>query len=77
MLPLARRTSAALSNWLGWRWNGAARLEPDLDRVPAMADERDAQWARIASADFLEPDEKRALLGLPPRGGVATGCAKE
>lgn len=65
--PLARRTGAALSRWLGWRWGGAVRIEPDLDRTPALAAERDAQWARIAAADFLDADEKRRLLGLPPR----------
>lgn len=65
--PLARRTASALSGWLGWRWGGAVRVEPDLDRVPALSEERDAQWNRIANADFLDADEKRRLLGLPPR----------
>lgn len=65
--PLSRRLSAALSDWLGWRWGGAVLIEPDLDRTPAMAAERDAQWARIAAADFLDADEKRAMLGLPRR----------
>ena len=40
-------------------------LKPDLDQVPALAAERDAQWSRVAAADFLTQDEKRALLGLP------------
>jgi phage portal protein BeeE len=34
--------------------------------VPALAAERDAQWSRVAAADFLTVAEKRALLGLPP-----------
>ncbi len=65
--PLVRRTAAALTGWLGWRWGGAVRCEPELDKVPALASERDAQWKRIATADFLDADEKRSLLGLPPR----------
>jgi HK97 family phage portal protein len=65
--PLARRLAAAMTEWLGWRWGGAVHIEPDLDRTPATAAERDAQWARIAAADFLDADEKRALLGLPKR----------
>jgi phage portal protein BeeE len=40
-------------------------LKPDLDQVPALAQERDAQWARVAGADFLTQAEKRSLLGLP------------
>jgi phage portal protein BeeE len=27
--------------------------------------ERDAQWARVTTADFLTEAEKRRLLGLP------------
>jgi HK97 family phage portal protein len=65
--PLVRRTTAALTGWLGWRWGGAVRIEPDLDGAPALAPERDAQWARVARADFLDADEKRRMLGLPPR----------
>ena len=40
-------------------------LKPDLDQVPALSAERDAQWARVAAANFLTQAEKRALLGLP------------
>ncbi len=40
-------------------------LKPDLDAVPALSAEREALWNRVARAEFLSPDEKRALLGLP------------
>ena len=40
-------------------------LKPDLDNVAALATEREAQWKRVANADFLTPAEKRAMLGLP------------
>jgi phage portal protein BeeE len=43
----------------------ALDLAPDLDQVPALAAERDAQWARVSAADFLSEAEKRSLLGLP------------
>jgi HK97 family phage portal protein len=69
--PLVRRTAAALTGWLGWRWGGAVRVEPDLDQVSALAGEREAQWRRIATADFLTEDEKRRMLGLAPRDGAA------
>jgi phage portal protein BeeE len=47
-------------------------LRPDLDQIPALAVERDQQWARVGAADFLTSAEKRALLGLPrlPEAGV-------
>jgi phage portal protein BeeE len=49
---------------------GAVELRPDLDQVPALAAERDQLWGRIGAADFLDDDEKRAALGLPPRAGA-------
>ena len=40
------------------------RLAVDIDRVPALAEDREAQWRAVAGADFLTGEEKRALLGL-------------
>ncbi len=65
VLPLATRVAAALSEWLSDFSGQAVELKPDLDQVPALAAERDAQWARVTAADFLSDAEKRALLGLP------------
>jgi phage portal protein BeeE len=49
----------------------AVELKPDLDQVSALAPERDAQWNRVAKADFLTADEKRSMLGLPPLNAEA------
>ncbi len=66
VLPLAMRVSASLADCLQ-AFNGEAlELKPDLDQVPALSAEREAQWTRVSGADFLTQDEKRALLGLPP-----------
>jgi HK97 family phage portal protein len=65
VLPLVGKVTAALSHWLG-QWGGdGAELRADLDQVPALAVERDQQWARVGAADFLTAGEKRAILGLP------------
>ncbi|WP_170418264.1 phage portal protein [Ruegeria arenilitoris] len=73
VLPLVTRVAAALSDWLS-RFSGEDLvLKPDLDQVPALAAERDAQWARVANADFLTDAEKRALLGLPALAETADG----
>lgn len=65
VLPLVRKTAAALTNWLGAKFGGA-RIECDLSGVEALAAERDAEWARISCADFLTDDEKRHALGFCP-----------
>ena len=67
VLPLAAKVTAALSHWLQGFTGEAVTLKPDLDQVSALAAEREAQWQRIGSADFLTDDEKRSLLGLPPK----------
>ncbi|MDA7424676.1 phage portal protein [Thalassococcus lentus] len=66
VLPLASRVSAAVGRWLAQFTGEAVTLLPDLDQIPALAAERDAQWNRVAGADFLTAAEKRTMLGLPP-----------
>ncbi len=66
VLPLAQRVCASVSHWLSGFSGEDVALAPDLDQVPALAIEREAQWRRINSASFLSDAEKRALLGLPP-----------
>ncbi len=73
VLPLVTRVAAALSDWLSGFTGEDLVLKPDLDQVPALATERDAQWARVANADFLTDAEKRALLGLPALAETADG----
>ena len=65
VLPLVAKVTASLSHWLSTFTGEEVELRPDLDQIPALAIERDAQWARVGSADFLTPAEKRAILGLP------------
>ena len=65
VLPLAVKVTAAVSHWLAGFTGEPVVLRPDLDQVPALAAERDAQWQRISGAEFLTVAEKRALLGLP------------
>lgn len=65
VLPLAGRVTARVAEWLSAFAGERVELKPDLDQVPALAAERDAQWRRVASADFLTKREKRAILGLP------------
>ena len=65
VLPLATRVTAALAHWLSGVAGDAVEVKPDLDQVPALSAERDAQWARVTGAAFLSEAEKRSLLGLP------------
>lgn len=68
VLPLVKKTAAALSSWLGPKFDGAV-VECDAGRVEALSADRDAQWARVTAATFLSDDEKRRALGLAEVGG--------
>ena len=65
VLPLVQKVTAAMSHWLGNFTGEATVFSADLDQVSALSSEREAQWRRIASANFLSDAEKRSLLGLP------------
>ncbi|GHE00297.1 portal protein [Defluviimonas sp. 20V17] len=65
VVPLVSRVTAAIAHWLAGFSGAEVEIRPDLDQVPALAAERDQQWARVGAAEFLTEAEKRALLGLP------------
>ncbi|MDJ0821466.1 MAG: phage portal protein [Paracoccaceae bacterium] len=73
VLPLATRVTQAVGRWLSDFSGETLELKPDLDQVPALAAERDAQWNRVAGADFLTSAEKRRMLGLPVLAEDETG----
>lgn len=66
LLPLASKILAAIGEGLA-PWFPDAALAIDLDRVPALAEDRERLWTQVSAADFLDDAEKRALLGLPER----------
>jgi len=65
VLPLASRVLSAIAVWLSDYAGEEVALRPDLDQIPALSAERDAQWRRVSEAAFLTDAEKRSLLGLP------------
>jgi HK97 family phage portal protein len=63
VIPLAKRTAEALAHWLAPAYGEALQLEPDLDAIEALADERESLWRRVSAAGFLSEDEKREAVG--------------
>ena len=66
LLPLAGKILGGISDGLR-PWFPELSLAVDLDRVPALAEDRERLWAQVSAADFLSGEEKRALLGLGDR----------
>lgn len=65
LLPLAEKLFAALREGLA-PWFPEAELRIDLDRVPALSEDRERLWSQVSDADFLSRAEKRLMLGLSP-----------
>ena len=63
VIPLVRRTAEALAHWLAPAYREALSLEPDLDAIEALADERESLWRRVSAASFLSDDERREAVG--------------
>ena len=55
----------AVTGWLAPLFGEGLVLKADLDGIPALSVEREAQWRRISAAEFLTSAEKRLMLGLP------------
>ncbi len=66
ILPLAGEVLTSLSQGLAG-WLPDLRLAVDLNRVPALAEDRAFLWRSVTAADFLSDAEKRALVGVAPR----------
>jgi HK97 family phage portal protein len=65
LLPLAEKLFSALREGLA-PWFPDGQIGIDLDRVPALSEDRERLWSQVSEADFLSRAEKRQLLGLSP-----------
>lgn len=63
VLPLCAKILGTIAQGLSG-WFAGAELRVDLDKVPALAEDRMALWREVSGADWLSADEKKALLGL-------------
>ncbi len=63
ILPLAGSVLASLEQALRG-WDAGVSLAVDLDRVAALAEDRERLWAQVSAAAFLSDPEKRAMLGV-------------
>jgi HK97 family phage portal protein len=63
IVPLVRRVSGGIAQWLQPAYASRITLLPDLDQIEAIAEDRAALWKRVSEAGFLTDEEKRAALG--------------
>ncbi|TSB02568.1 phage portal protein [Sphingorhabdus contaminans] len=63
ILPLANKLLDALTQGLR-PWFEGLKFEVDLNTLSALSEDRERLWTQIGNAEFLNPDEKRELLGI-------------
>ena len=63
ILPLATSVLTGIAQGLSGWFEGAA-LRVDLDRVPALVEDRERLWGMVSAATFLSDAEKRAMLDV-------------
>jgi HK97 family phage portal protein len=63
ILPLADKILTELAQGLS-PWLPEARLWVAVDKVPAMAEDRERLWRSVSAAEFLTTEEKRAMVGI-------------
>ncbi len=63
VIPMTARLQASFMHWLKPAWP-TLRIDYDVDRIDALAEERAAEWSRVDAATFLTNDEKREALGF-------------
>ena len=75
VIPLINRTLKSFSHWLAPGFGAPLRIDYDVDRIEALAQERAQEWSRIDAASFLSQDEKREAAGYGKAPGVKAGVA--
>ncbi len=73
LLPLANKLFGAIAEGLA-PWFPDAGLTIDLDRVPALSEDREKLWKQVSDADFLTGEEKRQMLGFPATPSTSEGA---
>jgi len=65
VLPLAEKILGGLAQGLRGFMPGLS-IGVDMNALPALIEDRAMLWDRVALADFLSNEEKRAMLGIGP-----------
>lgn len=66
VIPLVRRTLGSMAGWLEAAFEAELAIEPDLDAIEELAEDREKLWSRVlAAGDLLTDAEKRQALGYP------------
>jgi HK97 family phage portal protein len=69
IIPLLDKYADALSSWLSYWYQETLLVNFDQEAISMLTERRESLWSKIAQADFMTINEKRALVGLNPIQG--------
>jgi len=65
LIPLLDKIADSMSNWFSYLFKEDIIIDFDSDSISALTEKRENLWAKIANANFMTLNEKRAFVGLP------------
>ena len=68
VIPVGALLMDALNMWLTPTFGEGLQLTIDVEKVEALAEQRQARWDAINAATFISIDEKREAMGYEPLG---------
>lgn len=66
LIPLLDKLSDAFSSWFSHWYSEDIIIDFDRDAISALTEKRENLWSKIAYANFMTINEKRAFVGLAP-----------
>jgi len=75
VIPLARLIFSSIAKWISQSYERNVSIEPDLDSIPSLFEQRQKAWQVVNKSDFVSKKEKRDCLGFDttkPKDHVST-----
>ena len=64
IIPMTKMVLSSLSQWISQAFNRNIIIEPDLDTISSLAEQRQKTWETLNKSDFVSNNEKRESLGF-------------
>lgn len=64
VLPLANIILSSIANWISQADGRKIIIEPDLDTISSLSEQRQKIWETVNNSDFVSDKEKRESLGF-------------
>ncbi len=64
IIPMTKMILSSISKWLSQSFSRDISIEPDLDTISSLAEQRQKTWETINKSNFVSNEEKRESLGF-------------